>query len=227
MISAKGIFRATHKFYVFSTVNALQKGIDINQSTVTKVQSCMEKILKREEGNGVKLYTSQNNHRVFSLESVPNLVFKMKASKNVKTVGQDDSMKARYNMMIDSKRICRVHQLGLLVIPNAKLFTVQYEGEDYEIIAEQKVDIDPYESQQQKHFEDHADSLNEAIRQLTVFIAKTGFSDVEWRNVPVINNSLDKSGNRKIALIDIEETKGAELGFLGMYGLTEEAWLAV
>ncbi len=68
---------------------------------------------------------------------------------------------------------------------------------------------------QEQNFHDYATSLNEAIRQLAVFICKTGYSDVRWRNIPVLNNSLDENGNRKIALIDIEEMDSPEVGLFG------------
>ena len=202
----------------------LQEGIDINDGTVSKVKSCMKTILQRKEEGGVHLYNSTGNHRVFSLDTEPGLVFKMNDSKNVQTLRGGDSMIARYQIMISAKTVCRTHELGLLVIPNAKLFTVNADGEDYDIIAEKKVDINPDESSQEELFEEHADSLNETIRQLTVFIAKTGFSDVEWRNIPVLNDSQDENGNRKIALIDIEEMSSPATGLFGGFlrrGLVE------
>ncbi len=215
MIVAKAIFRATYKFHTIPSIKVLQEGIDIKDGTVSKVHSCMKNILKNEGKDGVRLFTCQNNHRVFSLDTVPGLVFKMKASKSILTPGRDDSMKARYQSMIDAKTVCRIYELGLLVIPRAKLFQVNFDGENYDIIAEEKVDIDAEESMQEKHYEDSADSLNEALRQLAVFIVHTGFSDVEWRNAPVLNDSLDDKGNHKIALIDIEEMEGVKTGLFG------------
>ena len=193
----------------------LQQGMSISEETVAKIQTCMKNVLQCKEEGGVKLYNSQGNHRVFALDTAPGLIFKMKASKNCHTLGKDDSMKARYQTMINAQTVIRTHQLGLLVIPHAKLFTVNSEGEEYEIIAEQRVDINAQESAQEQYFHDYADSLNETIRQLAVFICKTGYSDVEWRNNPILNNSLDENGNRKIALIDIEEMDGQTTGLFG------------
>lgn len=193
----------------------LQQGISISVDTISKIQTCMKNILQWKEEGGVKLYSSQGNHRVFALDTAPGLIFKMKANKNCHTIGRDDSMKARYQTMINAQTVVRTHQLGLLDIPNAKLFTVKVEGEEHDIIAERRVDINPHESAQEQYFYDYAESLNETIRQLAVFICKTGYSDVEWRNNPVLNNSLDENGNRKIALIDIEEMDRPETGLFG------------
>jgi hypothetical protein len=193
----------------------LQQGISISGETIAKIQTSMKNVLQCKEEDGVKLYSSQCSHRVFALDTAPGLIFKMKASKNCHSLGKDDSMKARYQTMINAQTVVRTHQLGLLVIPHAKLFTVHAENEDYEIIAEQKMDINPHKGAQEQFFQDYADSLHETIRQFATFICKTGYSDVEWRNNPILNNSLDVQGNRKIALIDIEEMDSSETGLFG------------
>lgn len=193
----------------------LQEGIIISQDTISKIQKCMKNILHRKEEDGIKLYESQYNHRIFALDTIPGLIFKMKAYKNCQVMGRDDSMKARYQAMVNAQTVTRTHQLRLLVIPSATLFSVEAENEEYEIIAERKFDINPLESAQEHYFQEHAESLNEAVRQLALFICKTGYSDVEWRNNPVLNDSLDEQGNRKIALIDIEEMECPEIGLFG------------
>lgn len=193
----------------------LQEEISISEGTISKIQTCMKNVLQCKEEGGVKLYKSAQDHRVFALDVAPELIFKMKASKNRRIVDTDDSMKARYQRMVNAQTVVRTHQLRLLVIPNAKLFTVDADGEEYEIIAEKKIDINPYESSQEQYFQDYAESLTETIRQLAVFICKTGYSDVEWRNIPIIKNSLDGNGNRKVALIDIEEMDRPDIGLFG------------
>jgi hypothetical protein len=196
----------------------LQSGVVISEGTISKIQTCMKNILQRKEEGGVKLYNSQSDHRVFSLDTAPEYIFKMKASKNCRALGRDDAMKTRYQTMINALTVCRTHGLGLLVIPNAKLFTVEVEGKEYEIIAEKKLCLNPTDSAQEKYFEEYASSLNETIRQLAVFICKTGYSDVEWRNNPVLNDVPDQFGCRKIGLIDIEDMGSKTTGLFGGEG---------
>lgn len=186
----------------------ISEDIYISEETVVKIQSSMANVLKREEDGGVKLYSSQHSHRVFALDAAPDFIFKM-------APGSNQSIRQRYQRMINAHAVCRTHKLGLLIIPKAKLFTVKVEGKDYDIIAEQKLDINPNESAQEQYYEDYADSLDEAIRQLAIFICKTGYSDVERRNNPILNNSIDEHGNRKFALIDIEEIDSPEIGLFG------------
>ncbi len=198
MIIAKILFRATHKFQAVSSEQTLQKGVVINEDIKNSVASIMGHVLKRNSQQGVTYYNSQANHRVFSLDSAPGLVFKLKADKKLCVVGRDDSMRARYQSMIFAERVCRIHNLGLLTIPRAKLFTVPFKKEKFDVIAEQKLNISSEKSIQDQKL----------IQQLIVFIAKTGFSDVEWRNIPLTNDG-------KIALIDIEEMKRPEQGIFG------------
>ncbi len=188
------------------SVVLLNNGVTLTESTVQKVQSVMSSVFKMEENNGVKLYSSQPTHRIFSINSEPNLIFKYV---------QENEVEERYNRMVIAKTVCKTHDLGLLVIPDASKFEVEHQGKKYTLIAEEKVEIKPEGSAQEQCYEDYADSLNETIRQLAVFICKTGFSDMEWRNAPVVENSLDGNGNRKIALIDLEEMSTAEKGLFG------------
>ena len=183
----------------------LQQGISISEETISKIQICVKKIFQ-EHQDGIRLYYSQERHLVFELDIAPGLLFK---------IDYYNSMKDRYQNMIFAQTVIRTNQLGLLVIPKAKLFTVDLGGKKYEVIAEQKVDINLYESAQEEYFLDFANSLNETIRQLGFFICKTGYSDVHWVNNPILNNSLDEKGNRKIALIDLEEINDPEVGLFG------------
>ncbi len=193
----------------------LQSGVDISKQTITAIQACMKNVLQDKKKEGVKLYNSQPGHRVFSSDSAPEYIFKMNASSNCNPSDRDGSMRARYQRMIRAQTVCRTYALGLLVIPNAKLFTVDVEGEKYEIIAEKKLDLNPSEDVQELNFEQYASSLNETIRQLAVFICKTGYSDVEWRNNPVLNDAPDQFGCRKIGLINIEEMQSTTIGLFG------------
>ncbi len=192
----------------------LESGIEINAATVSKVQSYMEHILNGEEKNGLHFYQAQSHHRIFSLESHPNLVFKTDANLDI-AIAKKFSMKNRLENILHAKKICRTHDLGLLVIPNIRLFSVNYDGKNFHFIAEQKMDINPNENAQEELFDQHANHLNKTIGQLALFIMKTGFSDVRWRNIPILNNDTDANGNRKIALIDLEHMTSIDLGLFG------------
>ena len=126
--------------------------------------------------------------------------------------------RSRYEAMIDAQAVINTHKLGLLVIPNAKVFQTEIEGGKYEIFAERKLDTTPFLNEQEQHDQGYANSLDETIRQLAVFICKTGFSNVKKSLIPILNNNVDQ--NRKIALIDVNEMRGSsfEGAAMGLFG---------
>ena len=208
MLAAKAIFRATHAFHAISSSISLGQGLSVNEELIQKVKSVMESVLGRREEDGVKLYHGQWAHRIFSVDTAPNIIFKMVPDNN-------SEVEKRFKNMVTAETVCRTHDLGLLVIPRAQKIEIQHNDRRYTVLAEEKIDINPESSAQEQHYAEYASSLNEAIRQLALFICKTKFSDVEWRNNPIVDNSLDANGNRKIALIDLEEMRSLEDGLFG------------
>lgn len=191
--------------------------LEISKELVEKIKASFLKIQNREKTEGITFYPSQSNHRVFSFDSDPDYIFKMNANNNVLPVRRYYSMNARHDKIMKARTICKTHDLGLLVIPDTRLFSIKINSKTYEILAEKKLHLNSIESAQEEDFEKYAESLNETIRQLAVFICKTGYSDVEWRNNPVISGEPDDFGNRKIALIDIEEMDSKTTGLFGGY----------
>lgn len=188
----------------------LQQGLSVPEDALIKIEIYIKTLLQKKEKYGFHFHPSQEARWVFELDDVaPGLIFKM---------DYFDSIKDRYQNMLYAQTIVRTHQLGLLVIPKATVLTVDVEDKKYEIIAQEKMPINPYESAQEHYCLDHADSLNEAIRQLATFICTTGYSNVRWLNNPILNNNLDEKGNRKIALIDLEEMQDPKIGLFGQDG---------
>lgn len=196
-LSSEDFIRSEHE---------LQHGLSVPEDALIKMEIYIENIIQQKEKEGFHFYHSQETRRVFELDIAPGLVFKM---------DYFDSIKNRYQNMLYAQTIVRTHQLGLLVIPKATLLTVDVEDKKYEIIAQEKMLINQSESAQEQYCLDYADSLNETIAQLAVFICKTGYSDVIWINNPILNNSFDENGNGKIALIDLEEMQDPKMGLFG------------
>jgi hypothetical protein len=192
--------------------------ISITEPLVAQIQASMPDILAGKEAIGLKFYHSKHGHRVFSLASAPDLIFKMLDDSSHPE--PTDSMQARHATSVDARNVCRENHLDLLVIPQNKLFKVVVHGKEYEILAEKKVDINYEISVQEAFYDEYAESLNKAIEQLAIFTCITGYYDIELRNNPVMNNSLDKNGNRKIALIDLEKMGNPKMGLIGGYRTT-------
>jgi len=114
--------------------------------------------------------------------------------------------------MITAKEVCLANHLGLLIIPQAKQFSVS----GHSFIAEQTLDFNAKKSGQEHLYHTCANALNETTRQLATLIAKTGFDDVTWRNIPILNEAPHYKGPRRIGLIDLEHMNSNVNGFIGV-----------
>jgi hypothetical protein len=177
--------------------------IEVSSETTAKIARLMPKFFGLKDDPEIQWYGKGYN-LVFSLTSVPQLIFKMDR------VGSPDSVNHRLANIRRAEEVCKTHKLGLLMIPKAKKITVAGKT----LLVEERLPIKTNESAQEQLYHDLS-GLNETIKQLALFIIKTGFSDVEWRNVPILDDSPDFLGNRRIALIDLEEMQSATTGIYG------------
>ncbi|PWU16008.1 MAG: hypothetical protein C5B45_01475 [Chlamydiae bacterium] len=211
LLIAKAILRSIHTFHIVDAKQKLEEGIDIPQATIEKIQALMLKIQRHQDDAEITWYASSNN-LVFRLDSVPDLIFKMPLSTGGVSFNQKKSKERsekRFANMVKATEVCLAHQLGLLVVPHAKKFNAA----GMTLIAEERIDVNPNESAQEHLYQ--LSGLNETARQLATFIAKTGFSDVEWRNMPLVDTASEFQGNRRVALVDLEEMREAKTGIFG------------
>lgn len=215
MVTLKLLFRTLCSFHYTSTRDLIEEGINLEPDTLKRIESVVERVIKKEKVGRMRYYDSQDNHRVFSFEEIPDLIFKMKADESIPSITEDDdTMEGRFKSLCYAKTVCRTHHLGLLVVPNAKLFRVQVGGKTHTLLAERKLDLNPDQTGQEALFEKMGSRLDKAIRQLATFISITGYSDVEWRNNPVLNMT-DDEGNCMIGLVDVEELNDFKNGIFG------------
>jgi hypothetical protein len=195
----------------------LEKGIDISQDTIQRIGTLMPTILSRKNDAEITRHASGGN-LVFSLVSTPSLIFKMASpGGSVFRAGgflsPQQQIESRFANMVKAVEVCTTNRLDLLVVPHAKKFNVN----GVTLIAEERLDINQNESAQEHLYQ--LPGLDKTVRQLAIFIAKTGFSDVVWRNIPLVDTASEFQGDRRIALVDLEEMNGAEEGiFGGAYG---------
>lgn len=186
----------------------LQAGMEFTSEQQTALNSeygrYIQALLYNEsQFEGIQRY---GRNGIISFAKIPGFIFK------------PDPQGSRYENMVIGKTVTRIYGLNLLEIPNAKPVYMTYENRTYRYIAERKLDVQHDESLQEELFDTHAESLTEAICQFALFICKTGCRDVEWRNNPVLNQSLDQQGRRKIALLDLEDMRRAHDGLFGGKG---------
>lgn len=196
--------RQTIEMHAFKDAQAeLVKGIEVTNAMRECIVSRMPSIINRTACEGVHII-SDGNALVFEIPEYPQLVFIFRG------------IEKRFDALVQAKHVCMTHQLESLIIPHALKFEIEFEGTQYLMLAEEKLDIQANEFYQENLYCTHIDKLIPIIRQLATFIAKTEFSDVNWRNIPLLNTSLRNT--LQVALFDVDETEGAWTGFFGRKG---------
>lgn len=205
MLTAKACLRWYHTFKVVDVQKKLEKGLgDIPEETLLKVKNFLQKIDTLDPKNSDEIdCLSYGNNFVFKLKDDPRFVFKTSSPRYESGKIIDD----RFNNMLAAKRVCLINQLGLLVIPSAKKIRI---GKT-DFIVERVLDIDIGESFQEHLYKIHSKNLDKTFRQLAIFIAKTGFNDVAFRNIPLLNEEV----LRRVCLIDLEHMESASIGLKG------------
>lgn len=236
MLVLKVALRTQHTFKVIDPKQKLEKGInfpDVINSThsekiAIKLQQLIPKIIEKEDDEAIE-WLGKGNNLIFRFKEQPNLVFKMAhpqiaVYRNGKTLDSEGIRDERFNNMIEAKKVCLINDLGLLIIPRAKKVDVVIDGKRYCLIAEETLDLDFNESAHEELYHKYSSELNDTARQLALFIAKTGFNDVTWRNIPILNEKVGFTGPRRVGLIDLEHMSSVVNGligdcFNGSYGL--------
>lgn len=218
LLIAKAVLRSSHTYKVFNARKHLEKGINVSDATVVKIQKLMPKIVRANNDNAIE-WLSKGNNLVFRLKDDPTMVYKVAPAGNVirgsRVLTPEMQITERFDNMVKAQEICMAEQLDLLTIPHAKKFEVMVDGKKQLFLAEESLDFPAAESAHEALFADHAESLKKTTLQLAALVAKTGFNDVTWRNIPVINEAPGYQGPRRVALIDLEHMTSAKNGFIG------------
>lgn len=206
MLLLKVVLRCTHTFHVVDVKQQLAEGIEVSQETRETLERLLPKLEARENDPAITWYKSGAVYRVFSLATAPDLIFKMARS----TYSPEQTTTQRLANMVKGKAVCLAYQLDQLVVPQATTF--QQGGKTF--LVETKIGIPSHTSQQERLYLE-LPGLEAATQQLATFIAKTGWSDVELRNMLIVDDQHDFVGTRRIALIDLEDMQDAQQGIFG------------
>ena len=220
MLAAKFILRSIYTFYLIDIRQELEQGIDINLATLEKLQELMPKILRFRKDPAITWRPKDGNYLNFSLNTAPDLTFKILDPRWVFRrdgvfISSEQKVQEHVDQMIKGLTVTLVNQLGHLVIPHAKKFTVATDDGRYPLIAMQHLDFNPNGSAQERLHHVYSHDLSEAYDQLAKFITLSDWSQVEWRYMPVLNAAPVSLGARRIALINLQEMDDARDGMYG------------
>ncbi|MFN4174094.1 MAG: DUF648 domain-containing protein [Parachlamydiaceae bacterium] len=221
LLALKAVLRSKHSFRQIDPKKWLEKGISIKPETIAKIQSLMPKIVAKQDDQEI-IWLSKYNFLVFKLTEDPNVIFKIAPPwvspfKDGRIIDPKERTDTRFSNMVKAKEVILANQLGQLIVPHAKKIEIKASDKTYTLIAEECLDFDADVSTHITRYQTPSKALDETVRQLAVFIAKTGFNDVTWRNIPFLNEKPDAQGNRRVALIDLEDMDrdSVDKGFTG------------
>lgn len=206
-LAIKAYVRSMYTFELFDAQKDLEQGVEVTK----EVQTAVSRAIQNNYGvEGVKIII-RNSNVIFTLEAFPNLIFKTgQNNMSVWTAsgGVDCRLRAkdRFAYMVTAHRVCKALGLDQLYVPHAKLFEVSARGTTFQVLAEERLDIPAEETVIEGQY---ASKLTDRhVTQLVDLIARTHFSDVEFRNMPMIDGG-------RIALIDLEECASSVTGIYG------------
>ncbi len=175
---------------------------------VDNVQKVIPKIFaKKKNWKILKFYPSSGLNKVFSIASFPNIIFKASVGQDLSHIYNENIIN-RFRNISKARRVCQKFELNHLVVPQSKIIELVYQNKKIVILAQEKINCNATDSMQEEFYLKNPDRVKDAVFQLFVLICETGYSDVCWRNNPIINNY-------KIALIDLEEMVGSRVGVIG------------
>lgn len=113
-------------------------------------------------------------------------------------------------------RVVSDHHLNALYVPPATQlkFVEKKSGREMSILVQEKLNFNFSTLFQKELYRKYSGQMDTQIIQTAKFIAKTGFSDVAWRNVPLAETS-DPQLPLKVVLHDLDEMQGPSIGMIG------------
>ncbi|EXK23600.1 hypothetical protein FOMG_19639 [Fusarium oxysporum f. sp. melonis 26406] len=179
-------------------VSTIGKGVHLSFSVQTALHNTVahfrKNLIAEEPVEGVEILSPA----IFSLDCAPKVVFKIADDSGSK------DMVNRWGYVERADAICKKKQLNLLVLPQQSLYEIRYQYGIIHVIAEERLPLANNFLVHARRYETLAKHLDPTLQQLVTFIAASGFRDVDFRNIPILDQDLIPNAALKIALVDLE-----------------------
>lgn len=219
ILGAKILLRHLYKFHILDAKQKIEEGVMIPEEVVQRISILMEKKSMQSTNSEITWCHRSRNSLAFKLEGIPQLIFKTPNVEN--PVTSHEIAEERLKNMAKAQEVCWGMQFDQLVIPHARKFEV--DGRAF--IAEQHLEVDQSDGAQERLYKDEGldqdpsrnKDFSEAIRQLAHFIISTGYSNVNWPKIPILEPvASNPQAKRKIALLGFGTImQGAQIGIFG------------
>ncbi|KAK4077540.1 uncharacterized protein Triagg1_3872 [Trichoderma aggressivum f. europaeum] len=144
---------------------------------------------------------------VFALPCAPRLVFKISNEPD----GSD--LRTRWGYAKGTAEIIEQHKFDLVVLP-PQTYYILTDGRRHHLIAEERLSLTANPFVHKQLYESLGARLEPALRQLVAFILATGFRDVDFRYIPILDKGLTTApeATPKIELVDFSDLGSIEGG---------------
>lgn len=180
---------------VSSIRNGISLSLPVKEALYDTVAHFRKRLIAVEPIDGVEILSEA----VFSLDYGPQVIFKIADDS-----GRKD-MVERWGYVQRAAEICKKQQLDLLVLPQQSLYEVYLGREILHVIAEERLPLTNNALVHARLYETFAEDFEPTLQQLVAFIAASGFRDVDFRNIPVLDRAAGSDTAPQIGLVDLED----------------------
>lgn len=180
---------------MLQVITSILGGISLDAKTSSFVSTLLETsrfelAIGRNNVEGVTVFSPG----ILVVDEHPGIVFKIE--------NNGKNFEERWECVELAAKICEEKKLDLLVLPRQSKFR---HPDNSIVIAEERLPLTPNWLHQEEVYHSFANDLLETLSQLTTFIIWSGFRDVDFRNIPVLDlERLAPGSPRRIALVDVE-----------------------
>jgi len=218
MLVAKAVLRSSHRYHIIDVKQQLEEGMEITPETIKKIETLIPKIIEGENDPDLIWHVNHGtffNIRTFSLASMPNRIFKVPPPtwsifREKTTITSKQMIEESFENALKGKKICLLYNLSQLIIPHQKVFEMDIQGQRMPVLMQEQIGIENSVGDTEELY--YISTLSRAISQLTTFITKTGFSSVTYETIPIIAERENFPGDRRVALVNLEEMDNAAQG---------------
>lgn len=138
LLGAKVILRWTHPFYLLDAQQEVERGVALPNEVKDDLEGLVKRIQYGQQNPKIQ-WRQERGHLAFSLVSAPDWIFRIPSTLKNSHGGwyptSESKVEELFLNFIRAQQVCFDHQLDLLLIPHAKMMSVN----GVSLIAEKRI----------------------------------------------------------------------------------------
>lgn len=210
----------------------MEKDFHIPQELIDKLHQIAKGELQITHANGFKILDrgDYEPHRMFVHSDHPKHWIRM--GHDTIVTGREKQREKEFESYALARRVIKSCQLSQLILPKLKKFNLDGAVGKYVFLVQEVLPYVHGPDLQEALYEEYAPRMAETARQLTVFVAETGFCRLVPYNIPILNEKEGYTGAPRVGLIHLGELdpnsfiskKAGIWGGDGTYGVVGCLW---